>query len=261
MIEQGKLWDGRPQHPERDGFHFLDVAGDTIVAQWWAEDVCWTWGNRTWTPLVAASASWHYLGPCLTPAEVAAREAKQDQMREEADCAKATLAAWFDLAKKAEAAGTEIIRASINTWLRTSLNGGMPSEHAEIVRTVVDEAARLYLWRALVPVLRTIQDEQRDEIQKKWAALMAALWIPETSDVGDAIKRVNDLTHSWQHEAGAEISAREAAAERRGIERVAAWIEAQRNDVPMTGREAAAAIRMALVEADTSTQHTSTETS
>lgn len=101
-------------------------------------------------------------------------ERQRDAAREEAADSRATLSAWFDLAKKAEEAGADVLRDAIGTWLRTSLNGGMPTKHADIVRTAVNEAARLYLWKALVPVLRTIQDEQRDAAQAEVARLREA---------------------------------------------------------------------------------------
>jgi hypothetical protein len=76
-------WDGRPLNPERDGVHWLNLAGDVIAAQWWAADALWTWGDRQWTPSVASAARWFYLGPCQTPAEVAAQvEAARRDERE-----------------------------------------------------------------------------------------------------------------------------------------------------------------------------------
>jgi hypothetical protein len=77
-----------------------------------------------------------------------------DKAKQFADDAISTLNAWFDLEKKIENQGTEVLKSSLETWLRTALNGGMPTEHADIVRTIIDEAAQTYLWRALVPVLR-----------------------------------------------------------------------------------------------------------
>lgn len=78
----------------------------------------------------------------------------------EAAASRDTLSAWFDLAKKAEDAGANILRDSLETWLRRAVNGGMPSQHAQIVREVMDEVARLYLWNALVPVLRTMHESK-----------------------------------------------------------------------------------------------------
>lgn len=62
--------------------------------------------------------------------------------------------------------------AAHDQWLRTTMNGGMPTEHAEIVRNVVNEAARFYLWKALVPVLRGMSDTSEDakqEAKDAWA--------------------------------------------------------------------------------------------
>ena len=88
---------------------------------------------------------------------------ERDAAKEEAADARSTLSAWFDLSKKAEDAGANVLRDSLNTWLRRAVNGGMSVERANIVRNVVDEAARLYLWDALVPVLRTMCDTLNTE--------------------------------------------------------------------------------------------------
>jgi hypothetical protein len=71
---------GYPANPERDGVHWLNIAGDVIAAQWWTADALWTWGDRQWTPSVASAARWFYLGPCHTPAEVAALERERDRL-------------------------------------------------------------------------------------------------------------------------------------------------------------------------------------
>lgn len=87
------------------------------------------------------------------------RRLQAEQAEAERDDALHTLEAWFDLAARAEEAGADVLRDSVNTYLRTALNGGMPLEHVQVVRDVLDESARLYLWRALVPVLRTMQQD------------------------------------------------------------------------------------------------------
>lgn len=89
-----------------------------------------------------------------------AQAAEIERLREERENAQSTLSAWFDLSKKAEDAGASILEAALDTWLRRASSGGMPSEHADIVRNVVTDAARLYLWHALVPVLRTLDEER-----------------------------------------------------------------------------------------------------
>jgi hypothetical protein len=87
---------GVPMNPERDGYHWLgavdrgEPTGHTAVMLWFAgtgfyaiEAVPVSHRNIT--------EHWRYLGPCLTPAEVAARvaEARRDALREaaeEVDC-------------------------------------------------------------------------------------------------------------------------------------------------------------------------------
>lgn len=76
---------GVPLNPERDGWHWIDVAGDVIVARWWAEDSSWTWGVHRWTAQIASKAAWFYHGPAMTPADLAAHSAAAArEMREKA---------------------------------------------------------------------------------------------------------------------------------------------------------------------------------
>lgn len=67
-------WDGRPQNPERDGWHWVRWAeyepGTEFTAFWssgeWSDDWAHLAGNRH-------ARRYIYLGPCLTPAEAAAQ--------------------------------------------------------------------------------------------------------------------------------------------------------------------------------------------
>lgn len=70
MTEQ---WDGRPQNPERDGWHWL--MQDTLLypARWDAAASAWH-RSRFLTPAEIARLN-DYCGPCLTPAEIEARVA------------------------------------------------------------------------------------------------------------------------------------------------------------------------------------------
>jgi hypothetical protein len=164
-------WDGRPERSERTAPHwFATPAGANVLVWWYAEPDYGPWWDRP-----VQTMKFRYLGPCLTPAEVAAQLAAA---KEEAADAKDTLAAWFDLAEKAEVAGTDVLRDSIDTWLRRASSGGMPSKHMAIVREVVDDAAHQYLWRALVPVLRGMASAQvaaarREGIEAAMAAVDA----------------------------------------------------------------------------------------
>ena len=71
---------GVPMHPERDGWHWLQWVGlfpadqaDAPTVRRWEKDGWWDGSMhrhaRYW------QQGWRYLGPCLTPAEVAARDA------------------------------------------------------------------------------------------------------------------------------------------------------------------------------------------
>lgn len=83
MTEQ---WDGVPENPERDGWHWLHHKEDLrpIPAMWNAELAGWTCGPL-YSPGGIVELGYTYLGPCLTPAEVAAREAaRAEAMRSDA---------------------------------------------------------------------------------------------------------------------------------------------------------------------------------
>ena len=73
MTEQ---WDGRPENPERDGWHFLQHPEDLrpVPTPWDAAHAAWCSGGMH-SPQGVVELGYHYVGPCLTPAEVAAREA------------------------------------------------------------------------------------------------------------------------------------------------------------------------------------------
>lgn len=86
-------WDGRPENPEHNGWHWVadDAQPSGAIAYWHA-------AARQWSADDAASIVWdcfptdamqdggRYLGPCLTPAEIAAREqaARKAALREAA---------------------------------------------------------------------------------------------------------------------------------------------------------------------------------
>lgn len=72
-----KQWDGRPENPERDGWHFLrhihQPADDLPLVRLWEADGT-EWPDYDYD-LAGVAARYRYLGPCLTPAEVEARVA------------------------------------------------------------------------------------------------------------------------------------------------------------------------------------------
>jgi hypothetical protein len=62
MTEQQPAWDGRPQNPERDGWHWVSLLGsDTPIAACWGDD---EWAGPY------DNGRYLYLGPCLTPTEI-----------------------------------------------------------------------------------------------------------------------------------------------------------------------------------------------
>lgn len=67
-------WDGRPANPERDGWHWLHHAEDLrpCPTPWDADHAAWCSGGMH-SPRGVVDLGYRYLGPCLTPAEVAAQ--------------------------------------------------------------------------------------------------------------------------------------------------------------------------------------------
>lgn len=88
---------GVPLHPEREGHHWCYVYPSLPFPIVWRHDgIGWCWANG-YSHQVAATR-WTYLGPCLTPADVAAAEqAGAVKMRED-------IAAWWGHASETDAA-------------------------------------------------------------------------------------------------------------------------------------------------------------
>jgi len=82
MSEQ---WDGRPQNPERDGWHWLQYGSDKPVPTLWISQI---WANGpAYSPQGIVELGYRYLCPCHTPAEVAALvEAARRAGLDEAAC-------------------------------------------------------------------------------------------------------------------------------------------------------------------------------
>ena len=65
---------GVPLNPERDGWHWLVYAGKSVEPDRWnAEVQGWRYAGAL--EYTSGTRVWSYLGPCLLPSEVAAREA------------------------------------------------------------------------------------------------------------------------------------------------------------------------------------------
>ena len=89
-------WNGVPENPERDGWHWLrDHEASFCTPVEWRHPGGWVANNIPMLPHEVQTFvidCCEYLGPCLTPAEVQAREAAvyragQEDMRERAaDC-------------------------------------------------------------------------------------------------------------------------------------------------------------------------------
>ena len=73
---RAEAWDGRPENPERDGWHWLCAAvgiGAPYPMLWSADGKAWDTGDG-WVFCTdpALTERQRYLGPCLLPEEVAA---------------------------------------------------------------------------------------------------------------------------------------------------------------------------------------------
>jgi hypothetical protein len=86
--------------------------------------------------------------------------------REKEDYA-STLKAWFDTAKKAEEELIPILLDGLKGYLRTSQNGGMPSEDADTAYAVLEDFCRLYVGKAVVPIIRALRDEERTTLERE----------------------------------------------------------------------------------------------
>lgn len=66
---------GYPANPERDGWHWLMIGhgiAHPFPMLWCASGDMWEAGDDGYVDAADISTRWRYLGPCLTPAEVAA---------------------------------------------------------------------------------------------------------------------------------------------------------------------------------------------
>ncbi len=89
-------WDGRPQNPERDGWHWLMRADGFVAPYRWTARASGFWlypPDWELMPEDKAIARQTYLGPCLTPAEA---EAERDRLRDEVTRLEASLHQWVE---------------------------------------------------------------------------------------------------------------------------------------------------------------------
>ena len=109
-------WDGRPENPERDGWHWVKaLSSKETIALFWTHVVAeWEYGDD-WLSSQQASRRYRYLGPCLTPAELAAREADAYQRGQEAMREAAVSAAITHTATSGQRNAKDVWRASIGS--------------------------------------------------------------------------------------------------------------------------------------------------
>ena len=67
-------WDGLPEHPERDGWHWFGKGIAATPCYWNAKMEWWSipFDHSPQTPFMMKNRGREYIGPVLTPAEAAA---------------------------------------------------------------------------------------------------------------------------------------------------------------------------------------------
>ena len=69
-------WNGIPDNPQTVGWHWLLAAhgiGHAFPMMWDASGRMWDAGDAGWVHAEEIGPRWRYLGPVLTPAEIAAQ--------------------------------------------------------------------------------------------------------------------------------------------------------------------------------------------
>jgi hypothetical protein len=185
MSEQ---WDGVPENPERDGWHWLRRAdGFTSPYRWTPgksdpRNGFWLyppdWELMPEDKMIARQA---YLGPCLTPAEVVAREAASAEAMREA------CAAEHDEAAKRQAEpgpSTEFTSGFASAYERAwaSALRTLPIPHADALSRALAAAEKRGVERAVRAL-----NNAREEVEKQsgcgegWAGFLNGMDFAETA--------------------------------------------------------------------------------
>lgn len=118
---------GVPANPERDGWHWVKDFDENIAPwRWCAADEfdphgCWIKDASEDVPLSRAGRDCEYLGPCLTPSEVAAlvEAARADAARAKALMRDFVSSLWMD-----GPGADDIVRADALAAMKEYLAGG-----------------------------------------------------------------------------------------------------------------------------------------
>lgn len=80
-------WNGLPENPERNGWHWVkDPGQEAAPTLWTLRWGSWWLGDNERSAAYLAQKGYRYLGPCLTPADLAARvEAERERCADEAE--------------------------------------------------------------------------------------------------------------------------------------------------------------------------------
>lgn len=94
------------------------------------------------------------------PEKIAAAGAIEDLI-EEVSGISSTLRSWFDISKKTEENLEETLIGGLQSYLRVSKSGGMPSDLADACEAVLADYIRLYAGKHLIPILRGIAEANK----------------------------------------------------------------------------------------------------
>jgi hypothetical protein len=76
-------WDGRPESPERDGWHWFRGATHECVGWWSAEHKGWALSTGERLSAQVMANCYRYLGPCILPSDHTVLVAERDALRAE----------------------------------------------------------------------------------------------------------------------------------------------------------------------------------
>lgn len=88
-----------------------------------------------------------------------------DALKNENEDLKSTINSWFDIKSMSKEQLVPVFMDNLRGYLRTSRNGGMPQKQSDLVESVVENFADLYLSSALWPILLRLAEEKRGELK------------------------------------------------------------------------------------------------
>ena len=189
--DEWKPWDGRPENPERDGWHWIEWGGGTgrfETVRWLPDGVpydtgCYLLGGSNSLRTASyACDRWRYLGPCLLPSEHAALLAWGGVLRSRVEEAEA--------AAKASAAVLSAFAADCCTsgmsWSGMNIFGDKKS--IKYVRAAVHHYEQIKEWQTgFDNRLATARREGAAEMREKAAQAISNLSTDDYYSTGERL--------------------------------------------------------------------------